>query len=154
MEKIKKNWLKLILWVGAYVNAIIFALCGGYVWIKTEDEDVKKEIKKIFLVTLIFIAVEALVVLVHSFLNIAEANNYRVYSIINSLIAIAKVATFATFALLAFFDNGVTEDGEEENDDDENESEEEVKEIEEVAQNEEVCEEAAEKPSKKKKSKE
>lgn len=134
MEKIKKNWLKLILWVSAYANAIIFALCGGYVWIKTEDEDVKKEIKKVFLISLIFIAVDALLALIHSFLNIAESNDYRVYSIVSSLITIAKIVTFAIFALLAFFDNGVMKEENNEND-----SNEEVKEIEENAQNEEVA---------------
>lgn len=154
MEKIKKNWLKLILWVSAYANAIIFALCGGYVWIKTEDEGVKKEIKKVFLISLIFIAVDALLALVHSFLNIAESNDYRVYSIVSSLITIAKIVTFVIFALLAFFDNGATEVSEEETDD-ENDSDNEVKEVEGKSQNEEVREEeVAVKPAKKKNGKE
>lgn len=144
MEKIKKNWLKLILWAGAYVNAIIFALCGGYVWLKTDDEDVKKEIKKILFVTLIFIAVNMLVALVHSVLSIAESTNYKAYNVINSLVTIAKIITFAVFALLAFLDNGATDDKEEK---DESVSEEEIKEIETDDKNEEVQEE--EKPVKK-----
>ena len=45
MNKISNKWLKIILWVGSYINILLFALVGGYIWIKTDNEDVKNEIK-------------------------------------------------------------------------------------------------------------
>lgn len=103
MEKIKKNWLKLILWVGAYVNLIIFAICGGYVYLKTDDEDVKKEIKKVFLISLLFVGINMLLSLIYNILGLAKSSNYDFYNVLTRLVNIAKIITFIVFGLLAFF---------------------------------------------------
>ena len=103
MEKIKKNWLKLVLWVGAYVNLIIFAICGGYVYLKTDDEDVKKEIKKVFLISLLFVGINMLLSLIYNILGLAKSSNYDFYNVLTRLVNIAKIITFIVFGLLAFF---------------------------------------------------
>ncbi|HBF44633.1 MAG TPA: hypothetical protein DDW16_03300 [Clostridiales bacterium] len=103
MEKIKKNWLKLILWAGAYVNLVIFALCGGYVYLKTEDEDVKKEVKKVFLISLLFTGLSMLLSLIYNILGLAKSSSYDFYYVLSRLISIAKIITFVVFGILAFF---------------------------------------------------
>lgn len=103
MEKIKKNWLKLILWAGAYVNLLIFALCGGYVYLKTEDEDVKKEVKKVFLISLLFVGINMLPSLIYNILGLATSSNYDFYNVLTRLVSIAEIITFIVFGILAFF---------------------------------------------------
>ena len=43
--KINSTWKKLFVWISAYLSYIAFALVGGYVFVKEEDEDVKKTSK-------------------------------------------------------------------------------------------------------------
>ena len=38
MKKIGKIPGALIVWASAYVNVIVFALCGGYFFLKSDDE--------------------------------------------------------------------------------------------------------------------
>lgn len=103
MEKIKKNWLKLILWVGAYVNLVIFAIIGGYVYLKTDDEDIKKEVKKVFLISLLFVGINMLLSLIYNILGFAKNVNYDFYNVLSRLTSIAKIITFIVFGILAFF---------------------------------------------------
>lgn len=103
MEKIKKNWLKLILWVGAYVNLVIFAIIGSYVYLKTDDEDIKKEVKKVFLISLLFVGINMLLSLIYNILGFAKNVNYDFYNVLSRLTSIAKIITFIVFGILAFF---------------------------------------------------
>ena len=57
MKKIGKKTGTLVLWASAYVNLIVFALCGGYVWLKSDDEYLKNETKKALIVSLVFVAI-------------------------------------------------------------------------------------------------
>ena len=102
MEKISDRWAKLILWASAYINAILFALVGGYYWLKTDREELKSECKKVLWVTLIFLAISMTLTVVSSFGTICNGG-YRVISIINAIVAIVKVCTYLTLALFSFF---------------------------------------------------
>ena len=117
MQKISKKWQKVILWAGAYASSIIFALLGGYVWLKTEDDELKKETKKVFAVTLVFLLLGAFTVIFSACMNMApyNAQAYKAYYIINGIIGIAKILTFLIFGLFAYFNlKSVKTDGEEE----------------------------------------
>ncbi len=102
MEKISDRWAKLILWASAYLNAILFALVGGYYWLKTDREELKSECKKVLWVTLIFLAISMTLTVVSSFSTICNGG-YRVISVINAVVAMVKVCTYLTFALFSFF---------------------------------------------------
>lgn len=112
MNKLGKKATSLIVWVSAYVNVIVFALCGGYAWFKSDDETVKKETKKALIVTILFTAVSMIQVFVGqclSLFNVSYGSDlYTVHQKIACVISIAKVVTYAVFALLAFFKNDNT----------------------------------------------
>ncbi|MGN1061919.1 MAG: hypothetical protein ACI4RO_02225 [Candidatus Scatosoma sp.] len=109
MNKIGKKAASLIVWASAYVDVIVFALCGGYVWLKSNDETVKKETKKALIVTLLFVAVGMMQTFVGQCLSLFGVSYgsdlYTAHQIITNVITIAKIVVYAVFALLAFFKN-------------------------------------------------
>ena len=57
MDKIwDKKWIKILIWLSGYINFIAYAIVGGYVIAKSQDEELRKETKKAFIVTLVFTA--------------------------------------------------------------------------------------------------
>ncbi|MGN1052773.1 MAG: hypothetical protein ACI4SH_05235 [Candidatus Scatosoma sp.] len=109
MNKIGKRAASLIVWASAYVSVVVFALCGGYVWLKSNDETVKKETKKALIVTLLFVAVGMMQSFVGQCLSLFGVSYgsdlYSVHQIIANVVTIAKIVVYAVFALLAFFKN-------------------------------------------------
>ncbi len=101
------RWKKLLIWVSGYLSIIAFVIVGGYFIIKGEDEELKKTAKLVFIVTIIFTAISAVLALYSSILTLAGASYtstaYNIYEWLTSITLIAKIITFATFALLAFF---------------------------------------------------
>lgn len=110
MNKIGKKAASLIVWASAYVNVIVFALCGGFAWFKSNDETVKNETKKALIVTLLFIAVGMIQSFVGQCLSLFGVSYgsdlYTAHQMIANVITIAKIVVYAVFALLAFFKNG------------------------------------------------
>ena len=108
--KLGKKVTSLIVWASAYVNVIVFALCGGYAWFKSDDETVKNETKKALIVTLLFTAVgmiQSFVGQCLSLFNVSYGSDlYTAHQKIANVISIAKIVIYAVFALLAFFKNG------------------------------------------------
>ena len=99
------KWKSVLVWLSAYLNYIAFAVVGGYFYIKNEDEEVQSATKQAFLVTLIFTAINAFLLL---FSNIGGLTNtyysssaYKFYSVCVNLVNIAKVVVYATFIILA-----------------------------------------------------
>ena len=98
-----KKWKSILVWLSAYLNFIAFVLVGGYFYIKKEDEEVQSATKQAFLVTLIFTAINAFLLL---FSNIGGLTNtyysssaYKFYSVCVNLVSIAKVVVYATFII-------------------------------------------------------
>lgn len=103
MNKISNKWLKVILWVCSYVNIIVFALVGGFIWLKNDNEEIKKEFKKVLWVTIIFIAINALLSLISACIGLGtyNADASRAIQVISSLVTIGKIITYVVFIILA-----------------------------------------------------
>lgn len=107
MKKIGKKLGGLIVWASAYVNVIVFALCGGYFFLKSDDESLKNETKKALIVTLIFVGIGMLQSLVSYLFTLCgvsySGDLYRAHQTIGSLVSVAKIAVYAVFAALSVF---------------------------------------------------
>ena len=112
MKGLKQNQAKFVLWISGFVSFLAFALVGGYVFVSSENEELKKETKKVFVVSLIFVCIEALLSVVSACMGLAGTYS-KTYSIIRYLTIIAKVVIFAIFACIALFAKEESESEEE-----------------------------------------
>lgn len=107
MKKIGKIPGGLIVWASAYVNVIVFALCGGYFFLKSDDESLKNETKKALIVTLIFVGIgviQSLVSYLFTLCGVSYSGDlYRAHQTIGTLVSVAKIAVYAVFAALSVF---------------------------------------------------
>lgn len=107
MKKIGKKFGGLIVWASAYVNVIVFALCGGYFFLKSDDESLKNETKKALIVTLIFVGIgmiQSLVSYLFTLCGVSYSGDlYRAHQTIGTLVSVAKIAVYAVFAALSVF---------------------------------------------------
>lgn len=121
MKKIGKKLGRLIVWASAYVNVIVFALCGGYFFLKSDDESLKNETKKALIVTLIFVGIGMLQSLVSYLFTLCgvsySGDLYRAHQTIGSLVSVAKIAVYAVFAALSVFGGKKGEEKSEKTDD-------------------------------------
>ena len=101
-----KKWKSVFVWMSAYLSFIAYALVGGYVILKCDDEELQKTTKKAFVVTIIFAAVSAFFSLFNYIAGFADnyygSGAYEFYSVCVSLIGIAKIVTYALFVILEF----------------------------------------------------
>ena len=120
MKKIGKKLGGLIVWASAYVNVIVFALCGGYFFLKSNDESLKNETKKALIVTLIFVGIGMLQSLVSYLFTLCgvsySGDLYRAHQTIGTLVSVAKIAVYAVFAALSVFGGKKGEEKSEKND--------------------------------------
>ena len=121
MKKIGKIFGGLIVWASAYVNVIVFALCGGYFFLKSDDESLKNETKKALIVTLIFVGIgmiQSLVSYLFTLCGVSYSGDlYRAHQTIGSLVSVAKIAVYAVFAALSVFGGKKGEEKSEKTDD-------------------------------------
>ena len=121
MKKIGKIPGALIVWASAYVNVIVFALCGGYFFLKSDDESLKNETKKALIVTLIFVGIgmiQSLVSYLFTLCGVSYSGDlYRAHQTIGSLVSVAKIAVYAVFAALSVFGGKKGEETSEKTDD-------------------------------------
>ena len=121
MKKIGKIPGALIVWASAYVNVIVFALCGGYFFLKSDDESLKNETKKALIVTLIFVGIgmiQSLVSYLFTLCGVSYSGDlYRAHTTIGTLVSVAKIAVYAVFAALSVFGGKKGEEKSEKTDD-------------------------------------
>lgn len=95
------KWKKVLIWACGYISFIAFALVGGYVIVKSDDEELKKTAKLTFIVTLIFTGVSAFFSLFGYFGNMFSGYYgsvvYRICLILSNIVAIARILTYAFF---------------------------------------------------------
>ena len=121
MKKIGKIPGALIVWASAYVNVIVFALCGGSFFLKSDDESLKNETKKALIVTLIFVGISMIQSLVSYLFTLCgvsySGDLYRAHQTIGTLVSVAKIAVYAVFAALSVFGGKKGEEKSEKTDD-------------------------------------
>ncbi len=101
------RWKALFIWLSGYLSFIAFAVVGGYVIVKSEDEELKKTAKTVLIVTLIFTAISMFLGIYSGIGNMTDnyyaSNAYDAYGVIQQITNIAKIVVYAVFALIAFF---------------------------------------------------
>lgn len=110
--KLTNNWKKLFVWISAYLSFVAFALVGGYVFVKEEDEKVRKQAKLALIVTIIFACLSAFLTIYYSCMGLGSTINssaYDFYRWFNFFVTVGKIITFAVFAILAFLSKDVEE---------------------------------------------
>lgn len=106
--KFSNVWKKLLIWFSAYFSFISFAIVGGYVIVKEDDEELRKTTKVAFLVTLIFAAISAFLSIYYNCYAMAQnasAGAYNFYRWMNFFTTIGKILTYATFMIISIFVN-------------------------------------------------
>lgn len=106
MKGLKNCYAKAILWISSFVNVIVFALTGGYVWLKSDNEELKKETKKVLIVAIVFICLDAILSVlynIYSFNTNYSGDFYNFYRTMTKIVAIGKTVTYLVFALIALF---------------------------------------------------
>lgn len=106
MKNIWNNrWKKALIWLCGYVSLIAYAITGGYVIVKSEDEDLRRTAKTAFIVTLIFTALDAFVSILSSIHGLAGYNQgfSEFLSWFRFFLQIAKIAVYAVFIILSLF---------------------------------------------------
>ena len=105
MNKIwTQKWKAALIWMSAYLSFIAYALVGGYVILKSDDEHLNKTAKNAFVVTIIFAALSAFLSLYNYIFGFASgyygSAAYEIYSVCSTLVGIAKIVTYAVFVIM------------------------------------------------------
>ena len=72
-----QRWKKALIWLSGYVHFIAFAVAGGFVVFKTADKDLHKTAKTVFIATLIFTAIEALLLILSGIASLGGKHGAR-----------------------------------------------------------------------------
>lgn len=102
MKSLSTKWQKLIVWLTGYLNTIAFVLAGGFIYLKTEDDDVKTSAKTVLFLLAIFTGLEILRGIVYNILSVANVT-YDVLSVVSDIgtvISIIKMIVFVTLFIL------------------------------------------------------
>ena len=103
MEKNHANLLRLLLWVSSYLNLLAFVLFGGYVYLKSGREDLRRECRRVTGFIVIFAAAGSLLSLL-GYLNGLfgySADMQNVLNFLSSLLSAVRIVTYAVFAIFA-----------------------------------------------------
>lgn len=106
MKKVWDNrWKKVMIWLSGYLSFIAYAVIGGYVIVKSEDEDLRKTAKDALIVTLIFAAFSALYTILSSINSKAGYNKgfSEFLSWYSFLQMIAEIVVYTVFIVLSLF---------------------------------------------------
>lgn len=101
MKNLSSKWQKLIIWVTGYLSIIAFVIGGGYIYMKTEDADVKKSAKTVFLISIAFTALDIVFLIVRNITS--AAGDYQAIngvSITVGVIAMIEAIVFVVFCAL------------------------------------------------------
>ncbi len=100
-----KGWKKCLIWFSSYMSFVAFALVGGYVIVKNEDEELKKTAKTALIVTLIFTAISAVLSVFYNFGSLSNtffsSTAYDFYDIISKFLNVAKIVVYAIFVIMS-----------------------------------------------------
>lgn len=101
------RWKALLVWLCGYLSIIAFAIAGGYVIVKSDNEELKRTTKQAFIVTLVFTLISMFFAIYSSigtmFAGFYGSDAYIAYNVLLQLTEIAKIIVFVVFGALAFF---------------------------------------------------
>lgn len=106
MKKIWTNrWKKALIWFSGYFSLIAFAIVGGYVIVKSEDDDLRYTAKNAFFVVLIFAAIDAFISVLSSINSLSgyNATFANILSWVRFIVLIAETTVYVVFILLSLF---------------------------------------------------
>ena len=103
-----KNWKKALIWLCGYVHLIAFAVAGGYAVAKTTDKELHETAKTVFVITLIFTAVEAVILILSSIASLG-ASMGTALSWIRFFVTLAKIGVYAAGLIMSLFDGRSSE---------------------------------------------
>ena len=96
-----KSWKQILIWVSGYVGILAFAVVGGYTIVKSEDKELRRTAKQCFIVTLIFLAIDALLSILTNINVFAVSRDYQTFlNWVDFLLLIAKIAVYAIVIIL------------------------------------------------------
>lgn len=126
-----RRWKALLIWASGYLSFIAYAIVGGYVIVKSDDEELKDTAKKAFIVTLIFTAISMFFSIYNSIGALSSSyyssGAYVAYGVLQMIVNIAKIVVYVVFALLSFFNVKVVSGKSEEKAEDKSEEKKEEK---------------------------
>ena len=102
----KKKILNLLIYISAYIGGIVYVVFGGFVFLKTKDEDTKKTLKTSLYLFLGFFAAGLLSniisTLVFNVFGVASYGGFNSFiGKLNYLILFAKMVTFAVMGIIS-----------------------------------------------------
>ncbi|MBO5479917.1 MAG: hypothetical protein J6A63_01850 [Clostridia bacterium] len=103
MNNLSSKWQKTIVWLTGYLNIIAFFLAGGYVYLKTEDEDVRSSGKTVLALLVGFAGIDLLCTLLYNVLSVANVD-YSVLSTVSDIRTIVSVVKIVVFVALFILD--------------------------------------------------
>ena len=130
----KGNWnnklTKLFIYLSGYVSFIAFSIVGGCVLLKSYDDDLKKTTKNVFIVSLIYYGLLAILRILGLFGAMSSSyygsGFYSFINVMTNIIEIAKIVVFAGLIIYEIFKKdstkkAVVEENETKQDDNNNE---------------------------------
>lgn len=105
MNKLSAKWQKVIVWLTGYLNIIAFMLAGGYIYLKTEDEEVKSSAKRVLVLVAGFAVASALIGFIYNILGVCNAgyDALNAMSKVGIVIDIIKTLVFGVMFIFDFF---------------------------------------------------
>lgn len=103
MNRLGSFWKKLIIWLTGYLNIIAFIVGGGYIYLKSEeDEETRCSVKLSLIVVAGFTALDMFYLLIYNLLSLFGAGyeTLNTLTLISRFFSLMKIITFVTlFAL-------------------------------------------------------
>lgn len=99
MKNLSVRWQKLIVWLTGYLNIIAFVIAGGYLFEKTEHQEVKSSAKTAFIVTAVFTAMDMVHLIIYYCYNLAS-DSASWLSTFSWVISLVKIVVFVVLFIV------------------------------------------------------
>lgn len=106
MQTIQLDLKKIAVWASAYLDPVLFALVGGFFYLKSDDESVKKTCVQALKIKLLFIGITVLfnvIDLIGSmFKGYYGSDFYSFMNKVDTIYAIARIVVYVVFMIRSF----------------------------------------------------
>lgn len=98
--KIKKNLAEVLIYLSAYIGGAVFALVGGYFFLKCRDENIKKPLKTALMLFVVFLGADAVALIFEDLLSAVEVWNASYW--VDLIVDLGKTVVFGLMTFSAF----------------------------------------------------